>query len=87
MVRKKTIQTLKLRRLPFSYHLISQLDTLITLENGVIMLMSNRKFDPNISSMLRLILDSSMRILECSRDIAEVTLNRTVEEITAIQTS
>jgi len=68
-------------------NIISQLDTFITLENDLITLMSNKKLDPNISSILRLILDSSRRILESSRDIAEVTLNRTVEEITSIQTS
>jgi hypothetical protein len=31
--------------------------------------------------MLRLMLDSSRRILDYGQDIAELTLNRTVEEI------
>ena len=61
---------------------ISRLDTSTSLENDLINLMSSKKLDPNISSILRLILDSSRRIMEYSRNIAEVTLNRTIEEIT-----
>lgn len=61
---------------------ISQLDSSTSLENDLVNLMSTKKLDPNISSILRLILDSSRRIMEYSRNIAEVTLNRTIEEIT-----
>jgi len=39
--------------------------------------------DPNISSILSLILDTSRRIVEYSQNIAEVTLNRTIEEVSA----
>ena len=53
----------------------------VTLENDLIRLMSSKKLDPNISAILRLVLDSSRRILDYAQDIAELTLNRTVEEI------
>jgi len=66
--------------------IISRLDSFLTLENDLITLMSNKKLDPNISSIFRLILDSSRRIVGYSRNIAEVTLNRTVEEMTTLQT-
>jgi len=66
--------------------IISQLESFVTLENDLIILMSSKKLDPNVLSILRLILDSSRRILEYSRNIAEVTLNRTIEEISSMQT-
>jgi len=61
--------------------LISKRDSLIPLENELIMLMSSKKLDPNIASVLRLIFDSSRRIMDYSRNMAELTLNRTVEEL------
>jgi len=61
--------------------LISKRETLTQLENELIMLMSSKKLDPNIASVLRLIFDSSRRIMDYSRNMAELTLNRTVEEI------
>jgi phosphate uptake regulator len=65
---------------------ISRLESFITLENDLITLMSSKKLDPNISSIHRLLLDNSRRIVEYSRNIAEVTLNRTVEEISSMPT-
>jgi phosphate uptake regulator len=53
------------------------------LENDLIRLMSSKKMDPNVSAILRLVLDSSRRILDYGQDIAELTLNRTVEELCA----
>lgn len=53
----------------------------VTLENELIRLMSSKKLDPNVAAILRLMLDSSRRILDYGQDIAELTLNRTVEEI------
>lgn len=53
----------------------------IQLENDLILLMSTKKLDPNVASLLRLVLDSSRRILDYGQDIAELTLNRTVEEL------
>ncbi len=52
----------------------------VTLENDLIRLMSSKKLDPNIAAILRLMLDSSRRILDYGQDIAELTQNRTVEE-------
>ncbi len=53
----------------------------IKLENDLIRLMSTKKLDPNVASLLRLVLDSARRILDYGQDIAELTLNRTVEEL------
>jgi phosphate uptake regulator len=61
--------------------LISKREALCSLENELIMLMSSKKLDPNIASGLRLIFDSSRRIMDYSKNMAELTLNRTVEEI------
>jgi len=61
--------------------LISEIESFAALERDLVTLMSTKKLDPNVSSILRLIIDNSRRIIEYSRDIAEVTLNRTVEEI------
>jgi phosphate uptake regulator len=61
--------------------LISKRESLHTLENELIMLMSSKKLDPNIASVLRLIFDSSRRIMDYSGNMAELTLNRTVEEL------
>jgi phosphate uptake regulator len=66
---------------------ISRLESFITLESDLITLMSSKKLDPNVSSIHRLLLDSSRRIVEYSRNIAEVTLNRTVEEISSMPNS
>jgi len=66
--------------------IISRLESFVTLENDLITLMSSKKLDPNVSSIYRLILDSSRRIVDYSRNIAEVTLNRTVEEISSMRT-
>jgi phosphate uptake regulator len=60
--------------------LISKRESFTPLENELIMLMSSKKLDPNIASVLRLIFDSSRRIMDYSRSMAELTLNRTVEE-------
>ncbi len=55
----------------------------VTLENELIRLISSKKLDPNVAAILRLMLDSSRRIMDYGQDIAELTLNRTVEEICA----
>ena len=60
--------------------LISRRESLVSLENELIMLLSTKKLDPNVASVLRLIFDSSRRIMDYSRNMAELTLNRTVEE-------
>ena len=61
--------------------LIPKRQSYVKLENDLIRLMGSKKMDPNISAILRLVLDSSKRILDYGQDIAELTLNRTVEEL------
>ncbi len=61
--------------------LISKRESLVPLENELIMLISSKKFDPNVVSILRLIFDSSKRIMDYGRNMAELALNRTVEEL------
>jgi phosphate uptake regulator len=61
--------------------LIPKRQSYVKLENDLIRLMASKKMDPNISAVLRLLLDSSRRILDYGQDIAELTLNRTVEEL------
>ena len=60
--------------------LISRREGYMALENELIMLMSSKKTDPNVASVLRLIFDSSRRIMDYGRNMAELTLNRTVED-------
>ncbi len=60
--------------------LIERRESLAKNENDLIMLMSSKKIDPNLASVLRLIFDSLRRIMDYARNMAELTLNRTVEE-------
>jgi phosphate uptake regulator len=61
--------------------LISKRESLAPLENELIMMISTKKLDPNVTSILRLIFDSTRRIMDYGRNMAELTLNRTVEEL------
>lgn len=61
--------------------IIAKRGSFATQENELIRLISSKKQDPNVATIVRLILDSSRRILDYSQDIAELMLNRTVEEI------
>ncbi len=63
--------------------IISKRKSLVTLENELITLMASKKLDPNIAAILRLIFDSSRRIMDYGENMAELTLNRTVEELCA----
>jgi len=81
----ESIKAMFKRSYEYADSIISKLDSFSTLENDLITLMSSKKLDPNVSSVFRLILDSSRRVVEYSRDIAEVTLNRTVEEISSLR--
>lgn len=60
--------------------IISRREGFTALENELIMLMSSKKLDPNVASVLRLVFDSSRRIMDYGRNMAELTLNRTVED-------
>ena len=64
-------------------NLIPKRQSYVKLENELIRLMSSKKMDPNFAAILRLVLDSSRRILDYGQDVAELTLNRTVEELCA----
>ena len=59
---------------------ITKLESYARREINILTIIANKKLDPNISALFRIILDSSRRILEYSRNIAEVALNRTVED-------
>ena len=59
---------------------ITKLESYAGRELNILTAIANKKLDPNISALFRIILDSSRRILEYSRNIAEVALNRTVED-------
>jgi phosphate uptake regulator len=61
--------------------IIAKRGSFVTLENELITLMSSKNLEPNVAAILSLMLDSSKRILDYGQDIAELTLNRTVEEI------
>lgn len=76
-----SIKALFKREYKDAERLISKRESLKPLENELIMLMSSKKLDPNIASVLRLIFDSSTRVMDYSGNMAELTLNRTVEEL------
>jgi len=57
------------------------MSTGLQLEKDAVNNLLSKRIDPNVASFLRLILNNSRTIMEYARDIAEVTLNRTVEEI------
>jgi phosphate uptake regulator len=61
--------------------LISKRESMIPLENELVMLISSKKLDPSVTSVLRLIFDNTRRILDYGRNMAQLTLNRTVEEL------
>ncbi|MDR0373801.1 MAG: phosphate uptake regulator PhoU [Nitrososphaerota archaeon] len=60
--------------------LISKRETFVDLEKELMMLISSKKMDPNVTAILRLIFDTTKRIMDYGRNMAELTLNRTVEE-------
>lgn len=60
--------------------LIPKRQSYVELENELIMFISSKKMDPNLSALVRLAMDSCRRILDYGQDVAELTLNRTVEE-------
>lgn len=77
---EESLKALFKRDYDYADRLISEMRPLAILENELITMVSAKKMDPNMSSIFRLILDSSRRIIEYGRNVAEVTLNRTVEE-------
>lgn len=70
------------------YHLADEtmsqfMSTGLELEKDAFNLMLYKSMDPNVASVLRLVIDNARKMMEYGRDIAEITLNRTVEEISA----
>lgn len=59
---------------------LSELEEIVVVEKGLLEIILNRRLDAKTVSHLTLILESSKRISEYSEDIAEITLNRTVEK-------
>ncbi|MEM2110922.1 MAG: phosphate uptake regulator PhoU [Candidatus Bathyarchaeia archaeon] len=78
---EESLKAMFKRDYSYADRIISRLDSFVGLENDLLAAMSVKKLDPIVSSIYRLALDGSRRIIEYSRDIAEVTLNRTIEEI------
>jgi phosphate uptake regulator len=66
--------------------LISKRETYVELEKELMIIISSKKMDPNIATILRLIFDNAKRIMDYTKNLSELTLNRTVEEWCAILT-
>ena len=78
---KESLESLFNRDYVQADRILSRLESFLVLENDLITLLLNKKIDPNLLSIYRLVLDNTRKIVEYSKEIAEVTLNRTVEEI------
>ncbi len=61
--------------------ILSKMEEYSSIERNITMMILAKKMDPNIALVLGLILDALRRIIEYCRNIAEITLNRTVEEV------
>ena len=61
--------------------IISEIESFAAEENDLLIVVSSKKLDPNVASALGLLLDNSRRMMEYTRNISEVTLNRTIEEV------
>jgi phosphate uptake regulator len=66
--------------------IISELESFVSLENNLTTSIFTKKQDPHVASVLLFLLDNSKRIIECIQNVAEVTLNRTVEETISLRT-
>lgn len=78
---EETMKALFKREYNYAEKIIAKRGTFIQHENELIRLLTIKKLDPNYAAIFRLVMDSSRRILDYSQDLAELTLNRTVEEI------
>jgi phosphate uptake regulator len=78
---KESLDSLFKRDYGQADRILSRLDSFFMLENDLITLLLNKKIDPNLLSIYRLVLDNTRTIVEYSKEIAEVALNRTVEEV------
>jgi phosphate uptake regulator len=78
---KESLESLFNRDYVQADRILSRIESFLLLENDLITLLLNKKIDPNLLSIYRLVLDNTRKIVEYSKEIAEVTLNRTVEEV------
>ena len=78
---KESLDSLFKRDYVQADRILSRLDSFFVLENDLITLLLNKKIDPNLLSIYRLVLDNTRTIVDYSKEIAEVALNRTVEEV------
>jgi phosphate uptake regulator len=62
-------------------NIIMKAESMTTRESNISASIFSKKFDPNIASIISLTFDSLRHVSECSKNIAEVTLNRTIEEV------
>ena len=77
-----SLKALFKRDYPIADAIISRfMSTGLDREKDAVNLMLSKTMDPNLTAVLRLVLDNARKMMEYSRDIAEVTLNRTVEAI------
>ena len=76
---KESLESLFNRDYVQADRILSRLESFLVLENDLITLLLNKKIDPNLLAIYRLVLDNTRKIVEYSKEIAEVTLNRTVE--------
>lgn len=61
--------------------ILSKIEKYSDMERNIATAIFTKKLDPNIALTLGLILDALRRIMEYCRNIAEVTLNRTIEDL------
>ena len=78
---KESLESLFKRQYTQAEKILSRLESFLGLENDLVTLLLNKNINPNLLSIYRLVLDNTRKIVEYSKEIAEVTLNRTVEEI------
>jgi phosphate uptake regulator len=78
---KESLESLFNRDYVHADRILSRIESFLILENDLITLLLSKKIDPNLLSIYRLVLDNTRKIVEYSKEIAEVTLNRTVEEV------
>ncbi len=78
---KESLESLFKREYAQAEKILSRLESFLGLENDLLTLLFNKNINPNLLTIYRLVLDNTRKIVEYSKEIAEVTLNRTVEKI------
>jgi len=61
--------------------LISDMEPILEKGNALFTLIYTKKMNPHMSSLLGVVIEASRKIIDCSHDVAIVTLNRTIEDI------